>query len=447
MQLHDFLAQCQAQARTALLAAHLYKGFEDPPLLAVGNAFAVVLDADNHPLAMPSCLQANLPAFGGVAQGIAQQVVEHPLQLHLVGIQPWQLRLSFYQQLNVLGVRRLSKPSPCVLQQVGDIARAQGEFLQAVLVARKVEQVVDQLHQALHFFIHRIQQVRLAGVRWELGPLTEQAEGHVHAGNRRAQLMGGAQYELAAHPFEGALFSHIMQHHHGPENVPLCMADRGQAVGQQAQLTLDFHLQIVRGPLQVAAAQHQLQLFIHFRTTHGFTKALTQPLLIPAQLALRYRVEVLQAALAINHQQAVIDTVEHRLQALLAGQQFIDVSGLMLAQRFGHDAETAGQQVHFRCGGDRQRDFKVALPDLVGGLGQGLDGTTETPGDAMGRDETDDQHREPYQPEQARYQQGALTGFMLTGTDIFQGPLVVGDQAVAQYVEGLGELFLAARRR
>ena len=87
MQLHNLLAQRQSKAGAALFAPHLYKGFKNPPLLAIGNAFAIVLDADDHPLAMTPGLQADLPAAGGMAQGIVQQVVQHPLQLHLIGPQ------------------------------------------------------------------------------------------------------------------------------------------------------------------------------------------------------------------------------------------------------------------------------------------------------------------------------------------------------------------------
>ncbi|MNE99518.1 hypothetical protein D3C80_1982130 [compost metagenome] len=67
--------------------------------------------------------------------------------------------------------------------------------------------------------------------------------------------------------------------------------------------------------------------------------------LIPAQLTLGHRVEVLQLALAVDHQQAVVDAVEHRLQTLLAGEQLIDVGGLMLTQGLGHDPETTGQEI------------------------------------------------------------------------------------------------------
>ncbi len=59
MQLHDFLAQRQTESGAALLATDLYKRFENPPLLTIGNAFAVVLDADNHPFPMASSLQAS----------------------------------------------------------------------------------------------------------------------------------------------------------------------------------------------------------------------------------------------------------------------------------------------------------------------------------------------------------------------------------------------------
>ena len=71
MQLHDFLAQRQTKPRTALLAPDLNKGFEDSPLLAIGDAFAIVLDADDHPLAMPTRLQAYLPVAGGMAQALS----------------------------------------------------------------------------------------------------------------------------------------------------------------------------------------------------------------------------------------------------------------------------------------------------------------------------------------------------------------------------------------
>ena len=72
-----------------------------------------------------------------------------------------------------------------------------------------------------------------------------------------------------------------------------------------------------------------------------------QAVVAPAELALGDRVEMLQVALAVDDQQAIVDAVEHSLQALLAGQQFIDVGFLVLAQRLGHQPEAAGQLVDF----------------------------------------------------------------------------------------------------
>ncbi|MNR16607.1 hypothetical protein D3C85_1332190 [compost metagenome] len=84
--------------------------------------------------------------------------------------------------------------------------------------------------------------------------LTEQTERHVHAGDRRTQFMGGAQHEFAAYSFEGALLGNVMQHHYRAENMALGMTDRRQAVGQQARLAIDLDVQILRCPLQRAAA-------------------------------------------------------------------------------------------------------------------------------------------------------------------------------------------------
>ncbi|MNF77603.1 hypothetical protein D3C84_597530 [compost metagenome] len=83
--------------------------------------------------------------------------------------------------------------------------------------------------------------------------LAEQAEGHVHAGHGGAQFVGGTQDELAAHPLESTLFSHIVQHHHRAENLPLGMNDRREAICQQPRFTINLDIQVIRHPLQCAA--------------------------------------------------------------------------------------------------------------------------------------------------------------------------------------------------
>ncbi|MNP15020.1 hypothetical protein D3C76_1073590 [compost metagenome] len=243
--------------------------------------------------------------------------------------------------------------------------------------------------------------------------------------------MGSAQYKFAAYPFEGSLFGDVMQHHHGTQDMALGMADRGQAVGQQSRLAIDFDTQVFRCPLQRAPAQHQLQLLIELGALQRRAQPLTQTIGLPAQLTLGHRVKVFQMALAVDHQQSVVNAVEHGLQALLAGQQLIDVGGLMFAQRLGHDPEAPGQLVQFHRRRNRQGDIEIALADIVRRLGQGLDGLPETSGNGLRGHEADDQHCQPHQAKQPGNQQCLLPGLALGTADVIQRALVLGDQTVA----------------
>ncbi|MNT73095.1 hypothetical protein D3C72_2117620 [compost metagenome] len=109
------------------------------------------------------------------------------------------------------------------------------------------------------------------------------------------------------------------------------MNDRRQAISQQPRLAIDLDAQVIRHSLQRTATQYQLQLFIEFRVLQRLTQASPKSIGVPAQLTLRDRVEVLQVPLAVDHQQTVVDAVEHRLQTLLPCQQLIDIGGLVLA--------------------------------------------------------------------------------------------------------------------
>ncbi|MCY1186421.1 hypothetical protein D9M73_272930 [compost metagenome] len=113
------------------------------------------------------------------------------------------------------------------LEQVAYGARLEREFLQAILIAREVQQVVDQLHQALHFFVDGSDQVRFTGLHREMQALAQQAESHMHAGHWCAQFMRSAQDELAAYSLEGALLGNVMQHHYRTQDVAFGLADRG----------------------------------------------------------------------------------------------------------------------------------------------------------------------------------------------------------------------------
>ncbi|MNF77602.1 hypothetical protein D3C84_597520 [compost metagenome] len=72
-------------------------------------------------------------------------------------------------------------------------------------------------------------------------------------------------------------------------------------------------------------------MFIEFGVLQRLPQASPESIGVPTQLTLSNRVEVLQVPLAVDHQQSVVDAIEHRLQTLLSRQQLIYVGGLMLA--------------------------------------------------------------------------------------------------------------------
>ncbi|MDT4843547.1 hypothetical protein FQZ97_774810 [compost metagenome] len=196
----------------------------------------------------------------------------------------------------------------------------------------------------MHLLVHGLQEVCLAGVRVEVQSLVEQAEGHLHAGHRGAQFVGGAQYELIAHPLEGALFGHVAQHHHPTQAALFVQHHRGQPPVEQALLAVGCDRQILRLLLQRLATQHPLGQFVQLRVTQDLRQRLAAGLLFPGQLALGHGIGVLHPALAVEDQQAVVDAVEHRLQALLLGQQLLDIGRLEQAQSLGHPAEATDQR-------------------------------------------------------------------------------------------------------
>ena len=77
MELNDLLAQGQPEACATFLASDLDERFEDPPLLAIGDTFAVVFDADDHPFTVAPALQADLTVVAGVAHGIVDQAASN----------------------------------------------------------------------------------------------------------------------------------------------------------------------------------------------------------------------------------------------------------------------------------------------------------------------------------------------------------------------------------
>ena len=146
----------------------------------------------------------------------------------------------------------------------------------------------------------------------------------------------------------------------------------------------------------------------------------------------------------INHQQAVINTIEHGLQALLTREQLVHVGCLMLAQRFGHNAETPRQQVHFGGRGERQHHFKVTFANVVRRFGQRLDGGAKTSGNTMCRDKANDQYRDTHQAQYRRNQHCPVARLGLCVVDAFQRFTMLVNQPVTQRIETCGEVVVVA---
>lgn len=165
------------------------------------------------------------------------------------------------------------------------------------------------------------------------------------------------------------------------------------------------------------------------------------------QLADRDRVGVFDASLVVEDHQAVVDAVEYRLQAPLAGKHLFDAGLAILPQGLGHQAETPGQLADLGDVGHRQGHVEIAFADPVRRPRQGFDRRAEAPGDAVGGDETDQQDGDAHQAKQAGDQVGTMAGAGLGFADAGQRQLLQVLQAQAQAIEGFAEAVVVGHGR
>ena len=83
------------------------------------------------------------------------------------------------------------------------------------------------------------------------------------------------------------------------------------------------------------------------------------------------------------------------------------------------------------------------MADVIRRLHQRFDRLAETPRNAVRGSETDDQHCQPDQPQQAGNQQRPLARQPSRFVDVVQRLLVLDDQAIAQDVEFVGQVRVA----
>ena len=79
------------------------------------------------------------------------------------------------------------------------------------------------------------------------------------------------------------------------------------------------------------------------------------------------------------------------------------------------------------------------------GQGQGFDRLTKTSGNRVSRHKSNDQYRQPHQPQQASHQQCALTRLALGVGDVIQRTLVFCEQTIAHRIEFFRECFVATQ--
>ncbi len=149
-------------------------------------------------------------------------------------------------------------------------------------------------------------------------------------------------------------------------------------------------------------------------------------------------------ALGIEDHQAVVDAVEHRLQAPLPGHQRLDIGLAEAVQGLGHVAEAAAEQGEFGDLRGRQLDVEVALADALGAW-PGHRWAGEAPGDAVGGHHPGDQDGHADQRQQQGDDHRAVMGLVLHA---LQGHHVAALQVVnarAQRIEGLLEAAIGAQ--
>ncbi|MNT69324.1 hypothetical protein D3C72_2076330 [compost metagenome] len=97
-----------------------------------------------------------------MAQGVVDQVVEHPFDLQAIQAHPRQVAVHLDPQADRALVGLGGEALLGLAEQFVEVAGRQFELLQAVLVARETQQVVDQPHQAVHLLVDGAQQVGFA---------------------------------------------------------------------------------------------------------------------------------------------------------------------------------------------------------------------------------------------------------------------------------------------
>jgi hypothetical protein len=244
VQLHELPGQCQteAEALRGLLPGRLqpHQRVEDPGLHLGRDAGAVVAATQHHHVSLAPARQHDAAARSAVLGRVVQQIGEHLLQAHAVGLEMDLLGRRVHHQL--LGLRRGGRQhgGGRVLQQRPQDDGAGLQSPHALTQPGDVEQVVHQAPQHLHLVVdHPRHGARAAGRRFPL----QRRHGGGDGRQRVAQLM-------AEHGQEGVLRARLLallrgplaladvhRHGHRPDHLPFAVADGRSGHLEDALLT------------------------------------------------------------------------------------------------------------------------------------------------------------------------------------------------------------------
>ncbi len=232
--------QAQAEAVGAGVGAAL-EGFEDAPQAALVDARAVVADAHHQAFAAlhQARAHAHLGARRGVAHGVADDVLEGPVEQFLVGAAEERL-LGYKAHLAALARRFEAGVLDDLRQQLDDVQQAVFAAVLARLGPRQGEQLLDQLVHAPRLALDALQHAGLPR------RLPQQADGGAHPRQRRTQLVGDVVQQV------------LLRLHQRLELPGHAVAVLGQVddlVAAPPQARLDAHLEAALGDLAHGLAQ------------------------------------------------------------------------------------------------------------------------------------------------------------------------------------------------
>ena len=199
MDLHQRLADRQPQPQPAVLSGHrtlaLLEGVEDTLQRVCLDSHAIVAHLSYRMVRVGQpATDIDAPAVRGELDGVPQQVPEHLLQTHLVGIQEVRrIRTQIHAQLQCPSINVGTASAHHAYQHLVELDPLPVQFHLAAGKAGGIEQVVNKLR--FHFDIPSHQPQQVPGIDVEVRIGLQHGNAGQHGRQWRAQLMAQDRQE------------------------------------------------------------------------------------------------------------------------------------------------------------------------------------------------------------------------------------------------------------